>query len=57
MASVLARRQGQATAGAGLKSSVMLQHCLALGKRLDLRTGVEGDDDAEEVSLGVSWYF
>lgn len=35
----------------------LLQHRLALGKTLDLRTGVEGDDHAHEVSLGVSWYF
>jgi hypothetical protein len=30
---------------------------LALGKTLDLRAGVEGDDHANEVSLGLSWYF
>lgn len=41
----------------GRRTRWRLQHRLALGKRLDLRTGVEGDDDAKEVSLGLSWYF
>ena len=41
----------------GRRSHWQLQHRLALGKRLDLRTGVEGDDDACEESLGLSWYF
>ncbi|MGM1052598.1 MAG: DUF4105 domain-containing protein [Pseudomonadota bacterium] len=42
---------------AGRRTRWLLQHRLALGKTLDLRTGVEGDDHAHEVSLGVSWYF
>ncbi|MBB3182843.1 hypothetical protein FHR95_000367 [Halomonas fontilapidosi] len=42
---------------AGRRTRWQLQHRLALGKALDLRAGVEGDDDAHEVSLGVSWYF
>nr|WP_298250359.1 DUF4105 domain-containing protein [uncultured Halomonas sp.] len=40
----------------GRRTRWQLQHRLALGKTLDLRAGVEGDDDAHEVSLGVSWY-
>ncbi len=41
----------------GRRSHWQLQHRLALGKRLDARLGIEGDDDAQEVSLGLSWYF
>ncbi|MDW7748284.1 hypothetical protein, partial [Halomonas sp.] len=41
----------------GRRTRWRLQHRLALGKTLDLRAGVEGDDDAHEVSLGMSWYF
>ncbi len=40
----------------GRRTRWQLQHRLALGKALDLRAGVDGDDDAHEVSLGVSWY-
>lgn len=53
----------QVTHADGLKGEVgrrtrwRLQHRLALGKALDLRTGVEADDTAHEVSLGLSWYF
>ncbi|MDT8879231.1 DUF4105 domain-containing protein [Halomonas saccharevitans] len=42
---------------AGRRTRWRLQHRLALGKALDLRAGVEADDTAHEVSLGVSWYF
>jgi len=41
----------------GRRTRWRLQHRLALGKTLDLRVGVEGDDDAHELSLGASWYF
>ena len=41
----------------GRRTRWSLQYRLALSKRLDLRAGVEGDDDAKEVSLGLSWYF
>ncbi|QFU00153.1 hypothetical protein FIU83_00675 [Halomonas sp. THAF5a] len=53
----------QVTQADGLKGEAgrltrwRFQHRLALGKELDLRTGVEADDTAHEVSLGLSWYF
>ncbi|MFN2331182.1 MAG: DUF4105 domain-containing protein [Halomonas sp.] len=42
---------------AGRRTRWLVQHRLALGKTLDLRAGVEGDEHAQEVSLGLSWYF
>ncbi|WP_192035968.1 DUF4105 domain-containing protein [Halomonas sp. YLGW01] len=33
------------------------QHRVPLHKQLDLRAGVEGDEHAHEMSLGLSWYF
>lgn len=42
---------------AGRRTRWRFQHRLALGKALDLRAGVEADDTAHEVNLGMSWYF
>ncbi|MDI4636273.1 MULTISPECIES: DUF4105 domain-containing protein [Halomonadaceae] len=35
----------------------LLRHRVALSNRLDFRAGLEGDDKADEVSAGLSWYF
>ncbi|MEQ6918007.1 Lnb N-terminal periplasmic domain-containing protein [Halomonas aquatica] len=42
---------------AGRRTQWRLQHRVGVNNALDLRAGVEGDDTAHEVSLGVSWYF
>ncbi|MFG6138554.1 DUF7840 domain-containing protein [Halomonas sp. B23F22_10] len=35
----------------------LLEHRMAVGQQLDLRARWEGDDNAQELGLGVSWYF
>lgn len=39
------------------RTYLKLQHRLALGDQMDMRAGIEADEDAHEVSLGFSWYF
>ncbi|WP_447527725.1 Lnb N-terminal periplasmic domain-containing protein [Vreelandella sp. TE19] len=42
---------------AGRRTHWQLQHRLAIDKSLDARIGIEHDERAEEVSIGLSWYF